>query len=289
VIELISVTARGRFERGRPRPVLAGVSLRAERGVLAIVGAPKDGTALLFDVVDGTIRPRAGRVLAPPPSLLARVAFGAPLPDALRVEEVAQLEAAIRGAVARKAAERLDVLGAAALASRPVASLSFEERRTAALALALTTTNADVVLLEEPLAMLDPVAPSRVREAVRAKAKDACVIVTTASQRDAAALGERFARLSAGALTSFDPAAEARGGSIRIALAAAGERGAAARLATRLEDDTAVVSVETSEAPAGRWVVAAGPDADRLALAVTRAIAAAGVDVDLVESSRGPS
>src|SRR5690606_8550601 len=158
-------------------------------------GAPRDGTSLLFDVIEGRVAPQVGRVavlgVAPGQarSRVARVSMDAPLPDALRVEEICDVAADRRGEPRRPAVERLGVLGAAGLAKRRASTLSLEERRTVALAIALTS-RADVLLVEEPLAARDPVASGFVIDALRARAANACVLVTTASARDATRAGD---------------------------------------------------------------------------------------------------
>ena len=204
MIDLVAVSARGRAERGHPRVVLTKVSLEQRAGVLGIVGAPKDGTSLLLDMIDGTAPPSSGRVvvLGGSPDAarprLARVSLEAPLPDALRVDEVCDLAADLRGEPRRSSGETLGALGVGALARRRVRSLALEERRAVALAIALGSTKAEVLLIEEPLALLDPVAPRMVVDALRARAASACVIVTTASPRDATRLADRLGVLTSG-------------------------------------------------------------------------------------------
>lgn len=300
-VELVSVVARGPAERGRVRASLASVSLQARAGVLAIVGARNDGTSLLFDVIEGKVRPSAGRVLvlgvAPDQARarVARVSMDAPLPDAVRVEEICAIAADLRGEPRRPAAERLDVLGAGALAKRRASTLSVDERRTVAFAIALTS-RADVLLVEEPLAAVDPVAPGLIIEALRARAANACVLVTTASPRDATRVGDRLGLLTAGAFMPIAPGHAHVGvgddlASIRVLVAPAHGKAGAASLVTALGEHEAVLRVESSSAPtaSGAGVVTAfGRDLALLASAVTRAIASARVDVELVEPSTLP-
>jgi ABC-type multidrug transport system ATPase subunit len=306
MIELSGVVARGPAEPGRPRPVLAGVSFRTERGVLAVLGAHKDGATLLCDVIDGTARVRAGRVAVHdrvPDDVrgrIARVSLDAPLPDSLRVEEVCHLWAELRAEASDAAPKKLDALGAANLASRRVVSLSFEERRTVALALALGS-KADVLLVEEPLVGLEPVALSRVVDAVRAKGTEATVIVTTASARDAARLGDRLGLLTAGVYTPLPPdlaRVDSRGkASVRLVLSATQGAVGAAALAAALSQEEGVEVAETSIVPHGArteaeaprrdavTLFARGQDLRSLAAAVTRAVGRTRIDVELIEPS----
>ncbi|AKU94255.1 ABC transporter, ATP-binding protein [Labilithrix luteola] len=211
MIVLQGVSARGEARRRMPVPMLKNVSLTWERGVLAVVGSVADGTALLLRTIAGADKVQSGRleVLAQPPSeVQPRIAYvpqDVVLPDALRVEEVCALSAALREEPPRPARERLAVLGLESLASRKTSSLSPVEARAVALALAVTSI-APVVLVEEPLWGLSPVAPARVTNALRARAaQGACVVVTTASVRDATRLGDQLVLLTQGVLTPCRP------------------------------------------------------------------------------------
>jgi ABC-type multidrug transport system ATPase subunit len=293
VIALSSVSARGVAQRGRMRATLTNVSFEHRSGVLGIIGAPKDGTTLLMEVLSGSVRANSGRISiagTTPEAARARVArvsFDAPLPEALRVEEVCDLASDVRAEPRRPASERLGILGLGLLARRRVASLSVEERRAVTLAIALTSTKSDVLLIEEPLVLLDAVAPRLVADALRARAASACVLVTSASARDVLLVADRFGVLTSGAFTEAPAESElalllggAGAASMRIHVAPAQGRAGAAALAGLLGADNAVTRVETTST-AG--VIASGPDPIRLARAVTHALAAAKVEVELVE------
>jgi ABC-type multidrug transport system ATPase subunit len=297
VIELSGVTARGPAERGRTRTNLTNVSFRTGVGVLAVLGTYRDGTSLLLDVIDGTQAPRSGRVVVLGESpdgargRVARVSLEAPLPEALRVEEVCDLAADVRGEARRPAKERLDVLGVGGLAGRRVATLSVAERRTVTLALALSSSRAEVLLVEEPLVALDPVAPRSVIDALHARSTSACVIVTTASARDGARLADRLGILAGGVYAPLaaedvhvDVGIEERV-AMRIVVAPSHGKSGAAALVAKLSEEAAVGSVDTSTyAGAGAVaIVANGHDLGALASAVTRAIGSGGVEVELVE------
>ena len=306
MIQLGAVSARGRivlsrarglFERAQARITLANVSIEHDKGVLAIIGAPKDGTTLLLDVIDGVVEPIAGRLAvfgARPDAVrrrVARVSLDAPLPDALRVDEACDVAANLRGEPRRPASERLSVLGIAGLALRRVGSLSLEERRAVALAIALTST-AELLLVEEPLVAMDGLAASFVAGALRARAASTCIVVTTGSARDATRLADRLGVLTSGvytplppelAHTSLGPEGSA---SMRIVVSPAAGRAGAAALVAALSGVEAVTRVETSSYTGGGVAVAvSGCDLALLSTAVTRAIATARVDVELVEPS----
>ena len=97
-------------------------------------------------------------------------------------------------------------LGIESLAERRVRSLSPGEARAVSLAIALSS-RAPVLLIEEPLAALEPSATARVLEVLRARATaGACIIVTTASVRDATSFADQLGMLTQGVFTHLPPA-----------------------------------------------------------------------------------
>lgn len=276
-VSLANVTARGVLGAKIER-----LSLETDAGVLAIVGRPTDGTTLLFDVLDGTIAPKLGAVRAP--ATVARVTMDAPLPDALTVSEVCALSADLRGETPLDALGPLDLVS---LARRSTTSLSLDERRAVSLAIALAS-KAELVLIEEPLALLG-IATRVATDAIRRRAKTSCVIVATASPRDATRVGDRIAVLTDGLLTPIEESntVSSDAGSLVVVVSAAGGREAAATLISALGLDPAVSSVEMGAFAAGRATSLSvhGNDLGALAKAVTRAIAASRVDIDLIEPS----
>ena len=287
--------ARGVFGRAHARSVLTHVSLEHGRGVLGIIGAPKDGTTLLLDVIDGSTRPSAGRVAVfggsadAARSRLARVSLAAPLPDELRVDEICDLAGDLRREPRRPASDRLATLGVGNLAPRRVGTLTLEERRAVALAIALSSS-AEVLLVEEPLVAMDSVASSFVVDAIRMRAATACIVVTTASPRDASRVADRLAVLTAGVYSPLSPElahmtlGEERSASTRIVVSPAAGRAGAAALVSVLGGSDAVARVETAAYAGGAVaVLVTGRDLERLSTAVTQSIATSGVDVAMVE------
>jgi ABC-type multidrug transport system ATPase subunit len=298
MVDLTGLRVRAPTERGRPTAVLSNVTLQVGSGVHAIVGSPKDGTTLLLNVIDGTITPKAGggRVFvvggAPDQTRahISRVSLEAPLPEALRVKEVCDLAGELRGDHPRPATERLGLLGLESLANRRVSSLSIEERRAVVLALALTSQKTDVLLIEEPLAGLDLIAPRRVVDALRARAASACVIVTTASPKDAVRLGDRIFVLTNGVLAPIASHYLAQGideGATNMKIVVGPDPGAAgaAHLLQALTTHPAVAKIESTTIASGAVILSiAGKDLALLARAVTQTIAATNVEVELVEA-----
>jgi len=294
------IVVAGLFARGGPPGVLPAllksVSFQWERGVLAVIGRPFDGTSALLGVLDGSVRPTSGRVAvlgrAPGESRaqVVHVSAAAELPDPLRVAEVVELSAELRSEPTGKVGERLGLLGLAHLADRPVKSLSPGERRAVALAIALSS-RAPVLLLDEPLAALDPVAPSALVEAIRARAASAAVVVTTASVRDATRIGDQLALLTQGAFTHLPPSlAHAGPGGARVRVVVA--EGVAAFTAA-LVAEPAVSNVDSAGfaaspregGPPARVLVVSGSELLAVARAVASVATRTSARVESIESA----
>jgi ABC-2 type transport system ATP-binding protein len=302
VITLEGARARASTERGRPMSRIENLTLRWERGVLAVLGTSGDGTTALLEVLAGLTPVRGGVVLVdgkPPADARPRIAYvplEAALPDALRVEELCDLAARIRGEAPATAASRLAPLGLEKLASRRARSLSQGEAHAVSLAIALTS-KANVLLLEEPLAQLEPTAPGRVVEALRARAAaGAAVVVTTSSVRDATSLADQLGMLTQGVFTHLPPAlAHVGPGGARLrVIVTAGAKTDVAPLVAALSADPAVTSIETAAYAATRVlhaavaVVVSGPDLLAVARAVGLAAANTGARVEAIESAVMP-
>lgn len=253
-------------------------------GVHAIVGTPADGGPLLLALVAGRERVRSGtlRVLGGAPGdagVRARIALvpRAPqLPEPMRVYEVLELAATLRGEPARPAAERLAVLGVESLAQRAVRTLAREEARAVALAEALTSAQVGVLLVEEPLVNLDPRASARVPQLLRARAAAGCaVLVATASVRDAGDLADDHVLLQQGVVAGRAASLDALGAftpsGARLRIVASDPQALVAAIA--LEPDVTAIGRREG------IVIARGKDPTTLARAVGQAIVASGVDV----------
>ena len=191
VSELTARAARG------PRLTVGPVTLTVEAGTkTALVGKPDAGPPLLLAVLAGALAPRSGsaRVGDAPASAgpaVAYVPYDAQLPGFLRVADYLDVAARVRGEPRVPPRERLAVLGVAALADRRIGRLATPEARAVALVEALTSARARVLLLEEPLADVDPRAVGRVQGLVDERARaGVTVVVSTASHADARALGD---------------------------------------------------------------------------------------------------
>jgi len=282
VIELVRAVAR------LPPLALAPLDAALGAGTHALLGGQGDGPALVLALLAGRARLRAGqaRVLgapvgdAPVRRSIAYVPLDAVLPEALRVEESLAAAAEIRREPARDPAVRLEALGLGALARRTGRSLSRLEARAVALAEALTSS-ARILLLEEPLASIDPRALGTAAALLRARARDgACVVVATGSARDARSIGDQVFTFEQGAVVRRAPATDP--------LILAGPRGAAVRLAASDPKRMAAAVAQESDVRdvtmEGDVVVVRGKDAVTLAAAAARVALREGIALDAVHT-----
>jgi ABC-type multidrug transport system ATPase subunit len=142
------------------RDVLDGLSLRLERGVLAVLGANGSGKTTLLRIVAGVLEPDEGSVtLRDLPLRRAHAHLGyvpetADPPPHLTVLELERLVCALRGAPPLAAATR-ERLGVTAIAGQRIGTLSLGQRRRACLAAALVGAPW-LLILDEPTNGLDP-------------------------------------------------------------------------------------------------------------------------------------
>jgi ABC-type multidrug transport system ATPase subunit len=253
-------------------------------GVHALVGARHDGVGVLLAAIADRTRVRSGgvRILggsAGDPAIARAVAYvplEPVLPEVLRVREMLELAADVRREPAMDPRARLEVLGIADLGERVVRTLRPEEARAVALCEALTSL-ARVVLLDEPYARIESRAATNLASAVSARAADgACVLVATASLREAVSMATDVLVFDKGALArraAPDAALLARtSGPARFRIKSSDARALLAALA----GDEAIAALEAD--PNG--IVAAGPDAVQVAQAIARAAVRAGVEIE---------
>lgn len=188
-------------------------------GVTVIVGPSGAGKTTLLKLIAGLARPDSGRIalgshvlvddrtfvppyrrgvgmvfqeyaLFPHLSVAQNVAFG------LRARRVAPAERAPR------VAQILDRLEIGALAAERVTELSGGQRQRVALARALVI-EPDALLLDEPLAALDPDTRSRVRLELAGLLRDVRIptLLVTHDEADRAAFPTHAMRIEAGRIT----------------------------------------------------------------------------------------
>lgn len=283
-------------ERGRARGQLIDASLRHGRGVLAVLGAPEDGSLALSDVLSGRSAPRRGRVRidsrdpAHDPRLRACVGSLGHDAELPRVGTVAQLCALVTSAwpSPEPLRARLDALGLGALLTRAVSSLSYSETRSVELAFALSAPEPRLVVLFEPY--LDVVVERvHIEAAIAELAARASLVVLTASPRDARSFDEVVVLDRGRFVRSSQAGRNALGGPFGLQLHVVVERGARA-LASALSASDALESMALELASpavaegAGRLRLV-GSDGARLGRALAIAVRASGARVEAVVES----
>ncbi len=181
---------------GRNR-VLEDLDLRVRRQTVhGLLGRNGAGKTTTIRAVAGLLEPVSGRlsVLGRDPGagsvrrLLSILPADDGLVPGLTVTENLEVWASIWGMnrkdAARAAALALEAVGMEGSPSRPVRTLSTGNRRLAALARTFMIPG-EIVILDEPTSSLDPVAASRIREAVSAVSKARTVVLSTHNLEEA--------------------------------------------------------------------------------------------------------
>lgn len=222
------IVARGVHADYRERDVLRGVDLIADAGeVVALVGPNGAGKSTLLRVLSGLLRPSAGSVTIDGADIttLDRRAVArhvAVVPQVFEtlfpftVREIVALGRTSRlgpfgtlGADdARAVARALDDIGAVELADRRIDRISGGERQRAVLAMALAQ-EADVLLLDEPTAHLDPAHQRATLERVvtLARERGLAVIAVLHDLNLATAFASRIVLLADGVVVRDGPPA----------------------------------------------------------------------------------
>ena len=175
--------ATGLGKRYKKRPVVRNVSLSLQRGeAVGLLGPNGAGKTTTFYMITGLVQPDEGRVMMDghdvtmlPMYRRARLGLGY-LPQEASIFRGLTVEQNIRAALEmvepesdRRAAmldELLAEFGIAHLRRAPALALSGGERRRCEIARALAT-HPSYILLDEPLAGIDPIAVSEIRDLVK--------------------------------------------------------------------------------------------------------------------------
>jgi len=175
--------ATGLGKRYKKRPVVRNVSLSLQRGeAVGLLGPNGAGKTTTFYMITGLVQPDEGRVMMDghdvtmlPMYRRARLGLGY-LPQEASIFRGLTVEQNIRAALevvepeADRRAAMLDELlaefGIAHLRRAPALALSGGERRRCEIARALAT-HPSYILLDEPLAGIDPIAVGEIRDLVK--------------------------------------------------------------------------------------------------------------------------
>ena len=202
------------------RPALLGVSASLDNGVTALLGPNGAGKSTLIRCLAGIQTWDSGNVSV----------FGRPLdkagrrqvgympettafPKELRVDALLRFACAAKGIKVGwrdEVAEKARAAGIADFGHRVIGTLSKGYRQRLALAQAMLG-DPPILVLDEPVASLDPISVVEIREAIRTYSRSACVLVSTHQLAEARALCDRVLILESGRL-AFDGPLTAMGG-----------------------------------------------------------------------------
>lgn len=198
------------------RVAISGISTDIERGTTALIGVNGAGKSTMLTIAAGGMRPTSGSVLVGGESLyssrsrrraLAGVALmpqASSFPGNMTAREIVEYLTWMRGARAgearRMAAEALDIVHLGDRANSRASSLSGGMLRRVALAQAIATKPA-VLLLDEPSTGLDP--EQRRLMVDRLRELDGAVVLSSHVMEDVSDLADRVLILDAGAIV-FD-------------------------------------------------------------------------------------
>ena len=217
--------ARGLGKRFKRRPVLRDVSIRVERGeAVGLLGPNGAGKTTCFYCITGLIAPDSGQILldghditALPMYRRARLGIGY-LPQEASIFRGLSVEGNIAAVLevvepdAERRAHDLETLLAefsiAHLRHAPALALSGGERRRVEIARALAS-RPHFILLDEPLAGIDPIAVSDIRDLVsHLKDRGIGVLITDHNVRETLDLIDRAYILHDGSVLMEGPPAE---------------------------------------------------------------------------------
>jgi ABC-type Fe3+/spermidine/putrescine transport system ATPase subunit len=218
---LVDIRLESLSTRGGISPGLSSVSVHVRYGeFFTFLGPPHSGKTDVLRAIAGFMPVSSGRVLVdgqdiagrPPGARSVGYVFqeGALWPHLSVREHVAfglEAQAMSAGDIDRRLSAVLARLGLTAVADRRPAALSLEQRRRLALARALAP-EPHILLLDEPLAHLDPIARKMLRIELAKLHRDLAVttIHVTRDAADALALSDRLAVMLDGHLEQLgDP------------------------------------------------------------------------------------
>ena len=270
-------------------PPLNGAELQFGPGLHVVLGSEADGAAMLAPLAAGMIAPQRGTLrvagLDPrrSPDIRRRIGALCAAEELYPARTVALAVGAGLDArnVRTDPQSALGGLGLGAWAARALDSLSDDERRSVGLALALNVPDLELLVLHEPLSRLPGVDRNALGERLAAiLAREACVVCTTASARDAVELGGSLVVLDRGRfvrrLAETLPDRLAPGSPSELVV----RNSAPAQLAAELANESAVTGIEWDQQARPEELSARGAELGELALSVARAAERAKVPIE---------
>ena len=204
------IAARGLVVRRGTRTVLQGIDLALRPGQFAVLAGPNGaGKSTLLSVLAGLLRPDAGVVDLPRPRA-EKIAWLAQRDGAawdMRLSEIVALGRIPHGGTDTdgRVARALAACGIAQLAGQRLSQVSGGEARRALLARVLAS-DAELLLLDEPTAALDPAQSFAVLRLLRAEAASGrAVLAALHAPEQAVGIAERLLVLDGGRLVADGP------------------------------------------------------------------------------------
>ena len=204
------ITARGITVRRGGRAMIDDVTLALQPGSFAVLAGPNGaGKSTLLAVLAGLLRPDIGTVDAPSPRAekLAWLAQRESSAWDMTLAEVAMLGRIPHGGADpdRRVPAALAACGVGSLAGRRLSQVSGGEARRAMLARVLAT-GAEVLLLDEPTAALDPAQAFAVLALLRGQAASGrAVLAALHAPESAVPYADRLLVLDRGRLVADGP------------------------------------------------------------------------------------
>jgi ABC-2 type transport system ATP-binding protein len=248
---IASIEVSGIAKRFGRTPALDGVTLEASPGITGLLGPNGAGKTTLLRIIATVLAPDRGmlRLLGRDPSraderveIRRRLGYMPQEPGFYRnftafefVDYVAILKQLTERRARHDEVRRvLSLVGLAGVHHRKVKALSGGMRRRLVLAQALLS-DPDLLVLDEPIAGMDPEQRLRFREVVSQLPNQPVVVLSTHQTEDVTALCERVIVLHGGVFR-FDGTPEALAETARGRVWMAAERDAGARLSWRTGD-----------------------------------------------------
>jgi len=210
----------GLDKRYGSRRALLGVSASFHNGLTALLGPNGAGKSTLLRCLAGIQTWDSGDITVFGRSLVkaGRRQVGympetTAFPKELRVDALLRFACAAKGIKEgwrEEAARKVQLVGIGDHGHRIIGTLSKGYRQRLALAQAMLG-DPPILLLDEPVASLDPISVVEIREAIRTYARSACVLVSTHQLAEARTLCDRVLILDKGRLV-FDGPLLAMGG-----------------------------------------------------------------------------
>ena len=219
---------------GRVR-ALDGLSLTVPEGsLLGLIGRNGAGKTTTFNVLAGFLKPTSGSVVVrgealvagePPVGKIALLPQDARMPEHRRVGDVLRMLGCLSGLSPQEADRRSEqameslALGKDTL-GRKVGHLSHGQRRRVAIAQALVGRD-EVIILDEPLAGLDPRAAAELRELIVQLKSQRTMILSSHDLHDVESLCDHFVIIEKGRTVSSGTVASLReeSAAVRVSLA----------------------------------------------------------------------